>query len=330
MLSRRWLRTSSGKITDPAARKMVNGKNALVDTAQDNNARLAGKTGQSPRTGEVYDRRTLTYANSFDDRWTAFAIKAIEWVTGKFTILRMVDKFEKQNADYRGQKFWRGALDTMGIDLLTPPEQIANIPAEGPVVVVANHPHGMVDGMILAELIGRRRLDYRILTRSVLTGLDEAATSFMIPVPFPHDPDAQKKMVEMRARAMAHLGEGGAVALFPSGVVMSSDSWWGPPVEREWSAFTAKMIRRSGARVVPIYFPGRNSRAYQIACQISPILRQGLLLHEIVRSCHKPQAPVIGKPLTEEQMKPLETDPRGFMAWLRNHTLSLGDNPDAV
>ena len=298
----------------------------MVETAHNSNAGLSA-TPAATEDGEVYDRRTLTYANSFDDRWTSLAIKTIEWVTGKPSILRMVNKFEKQNAEYRGQKFWRGALDVMGIDLLTPEAQLANIPQDGPVVVVANHPHGMVDGMILAELIGRRRLDYRILTRSVLTGLDEAATSFMIPVPFPHDPEAQRKMVEMRGKAMAHLAEGGVVALFPSGVVMSSDSWMGPPIEREWNVFTAKMIRKSGARVVPIYFPGRNSRAYQIACQLSPILRQGLLLHEIVRACHRPQAPVIGEVLRDDQMERLHTDPRGFMAWLREHTLALGAKP---
>ncbi|MEY8837864.1 GNAT family N-acetyltransferase, partial [Cribrihabitans sp. XS_ASV171] len=140
----------------------------MADTAQNSKTGLASESQTTP--GEIYDRRTLTYANSFDDVWTANAIKAIEWVTGKLTILRLVNKFEKQNDQYRGNKFWKGALDTMGIDLLTPPEQIARIPKEGPVVVVANHPHGMVDGMILAELIGRVRQDYRILTRSVLTG----------------------------------------------------------------------------------------------------------------------------------------------------------------
>lgn len=294
----------------------------MAETAH--NDKSTGAVDQPAPQGEIYDRRTLTYANSFDDLWTSFAIRAIEWCTGKLTILRMVSRFEKQNEKYRGQKFWAGALRTMGIDLLTPAEQIARIPREGPVVVVANHPHGMVDGMILAELVGRVRQDYRILTRSVLTGLDEAATSFMIPVPFPHDPEAQRKMVEMRAKAMDHLKAGGVVALFPSGVVMSSDSWWGKPIEREWNVFTAQMIRRSGARVVPIYFPGRNSRAYQIACQVSPILRQGLLLHEIVRSCKKPQTPVIGEPISNGDMELLGRDPRGFMAWLRQHTLSLG------
>jgi len=295
----------------------------VTDSVNNNDEGFVGD--QTDPQGEVYDRATLTYANSFDDPWTSFAIRAIEWCTGKLTILRMVGKFEKTNAVYRGQKFWRGALNIMGIDLQTPREQLQNIPGEGPVVVVANHPHGMVDGMIFADLIGRVRQDYRILTRSVLTGLDEAATSFMIPVPFPHDPDAQRKMVEMRAKAMEHLNNGGVVALFPSGVVMSSDTWFGPAIEREWSVFTAKMIRRSGARVVPIFYPGCNSRWYQMANRVSPILRQGLLLREIVRSCNKPQAPVVGKPLTDEQMAQLETDPRGFMAWLREHTLSLGD-----
>ncbi len=293
----------------------------MADTAHDN---TGSRAPAEASTGEVYDRRTLTYANSFDDRRTSLTIKAMEWLTGKFTILRMVNKFEKQNAIYRGQRFWRGALNVMGIDLTTPEEQINRIPKEGPVVVVANHPHGMVDGMIFADIIGRVREDYRILTRSVLTGLDEAATSFMIPVPFPHDPDAQRKMVEMRAKAMAHLKEGGVVALFPSGVVSSSDSWFGPVIEREWNVFTAQLIRRSGARVVPMFFPGSNSRWYQIASQVSPTLRQGLLLHEIVRSCNKPQAPVVGDPLTDEEMQSLHSDPRGFMAWLREHTLALG------
>jgi len=159
--------------------------------------------------------------------------------------------------------------------------------------------------------------------------LDEAATSFMIPVPFPHDPEAQTKMLEMRGKAMAHLKAGGVVALFPSGVVMSSDDWFGPAIEREWNVFTAQMIRRSKAKVLPIFFPGSNSRWYQIANKLSPILRQGLLLHEIVRSCNKPQSPVIGEPVSDEDMQLLEKDPRGFMAWLRKRTMSLSQSSNS-
>jgi putative hemolysin len=286
-----------------------------------------------PKTGEEagdpvlftkYDRRSLTYANSFDSPMTSTIIRAMEWFTGKLSIIRMIRAFEKRGAP-TGQPFWRAALDTMGIPLLTPDEEVAHIPLEGPVVVVANHPHGLVDGMILADLIGRRRTDYKILTRALLTGIDEVAASYMISVPFPHDPDAQRKSVEMRAHAMAHLREGGVISVFPSGVVASSDTLFGPVIEREWNVFTAQMIRRSGAAVVPIYFPGSNSRLYQMANRLSATLRQGLLLHEGVRSCNRPQRPVVGAPIPPERMAMLESDPRGFMQWLRAHTLSLGE-----
>ncbi|MEM9845859.1 MAG: lysophospholipid acyltransferase family protein [Pseudomonadota bacterium] len=278
----------------------------------------------TPVVPAKYDRRSLTYANTFDSSATALTIRAIEWVSGKIKILRMIREFEKKGAP-SGQAFWRAALDTMGIDLLTPQAQIDLIPRTGPVVVVANHPHGLVDGMILADLIGRRRTDYKILTRALLTGIDEVAASYMISVPFPHEPDAQRKSVEMRAKAMAHLKEGGVISVFPSGVVASSDTMFGPVIEREWAVFTAQMIRRSSAQIVPIYFPGANSRVYQMANRVSPTLRQSLLLHEVVKSCNKPQLPVVGAPITPEKMTMLESDPRGFMAWLRDHTLSLAN-----
>ena len=157
---------------------------------------------------------------------------------------------------------------------------MAHIPKSGPVIITANHPHGLVDGMVLAELIGRVRKDYKILTRSLLTDVDQIA-DFMIPVPFDHEEDAIGKSIEMRKRAMEHLANDGVIVIFPSGKV-ASDTMMGPVVEREWNPFTAKMIQRSNATVVPVFFPGANSRLYQIANQISATLRQGLLIREVV------------------------------------------------
>ncbi len=271
---------------------------------------------------QVYDRRGLTYSNTFDNPTKRNIIRTIEWCTGKLQIVRMIRKFERKGK-YQGQAFWQGCLDVMGIDLLTPQAELENIPESGPVVLVANHPHGLVDGMILAELIGRRRTDYRILTRSILTGIDKDAADFMIAVPFPHEPDSQKKMVEMRRKTMEHLKNGGLVALFPSGVVATSDTMFGPAIEAEWNVFTAKMIRTSGARVVPCFFPGSNSRRYQIANRISATLRQSLLLHEIVHACGKPQKPIVGRVVPDEEVKTRIGEPRAFMAWLREVTLAL-------
>ncbi|MEM1361302.1 MAG: lysophospholipid acyltransferase family protein [Pseudomonadota bacterium] len=282
---------------------------------------LLGQGDGQNLSDQPYDRRRLSYATTFTNPVQRGAIQTVEFVTGKLHLLHLIRKFEAMGVPL-GQPFWAQALDVMGIKLLTPEEEIQRIPKEGPLVVTANHPHGLVDGMVLAELIGRVRTDYKILTRSLLTGVGEIE-QFMLPVPFDHEPDALEKNLEMRRAAMAHLSQGGVIALFPSGVVAASQSWFGPAVERDWNPFTAKMIRRSGAQVVPVRFPGQNSRAYQIANLVSATLRQGLLLGEVRHALGKPQRPIVGTPISEEERAVWDNDPRGFVAWLRDRTLSL-------
>ena len=271
---------------------------------------------------QPYDKRNLSYARTFTNPWASTVIRTIEMFTGKFTLLRLIRKFEAEGV-IEGQGFWDRALRIMGIKLMTPPEQITNIPAKGPVIIVANHPHGLVDGMVLAQLIGQVRTDYKILTRSLLTDVPEIK-KFMIPVPFPHEEDALQQNLEMRKASMKHLAQGGVIVLFPSGVVASSETMFGPAIEADWNPFTAKMIQRSDAVVVPIKFPGQNSRWYQIANRLWGPLRQGLLLHEVVHALNKPQAPVVGAPIGRSELAKWGKNPRGFVAWLRERTLSLG------
>jgi putative hemolysin len=285
-------------------------------TGRNQPTRFSDQPGFKP-----YDKRRLSYASTFPNPWKAGVIRAIEGMTGKLTLLRMIRRFEASD-EVQGQAFWGKALSVMGIALRTPPAQIAHIPATGPLIVVANHPHGLVDGMILAQLIGQVRQDYRILTRSLLTGVEEIA-EFMISVPFPHEADAQHQSLEMRRLAMAHLAQGGVIILFPSGAVASADRFFGPAIEREWNPFTAKMITRSKAAVLPIYFPGQNSRLYQIASLLSATLRQGLLIHEVVHALGKPQTPVVGAAIPPAEWEAKANNPRALVAWLRARTLSL-------
>ena len=272
-----------------------------------------------------YDRRRLSYASTFTNPTQRITIQTIEHLTGKLRLLRKIRRFEAMGVPH-GQAFWKQALDVMGIELKTPQEQIDRIPKDGPLIITSNHPHGLVDGMVLAELIGRVRTDYKILTRSLLTGITEI-DHFMIPVPFPHEEDALEKNLVMRKDAMNHLKGGGVVILFPSGVVGASKTVFGPVVEEQWNPFTAKMIQRSQAKVLPVYFPGGNSRWYQVANQISPTLRQSLLLFEVVKALNKPQTPVVGQLIDRPEIKDWADNPRGFVSWLRDETLKLGSMP---
>lgn len=278
--------------------------------------------GRPERADRPYEMRRLSYAGTFTNPFKAGSIRTIEWLTGKVTLLRLIRSFERSGAPV-GSPFWPKAVRHMGIDILTPEDEIARIPKTGPLVVVANHPSGLVDGMVMAEMINRVRSDFKILTRSLLTGIPEVE-EFMIPVPFPHEDHARELGLTMREETMKHLKAGGAIILFPAGKVAMSARWWGPAIEAEWNVFTHKIVKSSGATILPIYFPGQNSRAFLIANKLSDTLRQGLLLHEIKRALFKPQRPFIGEPLPASILEKWEGNPRGFLAWLREHTLSLG------
>ncbi len=283
-------------------------------------ATQAGTRGRL--TDKPYDMRRLSYAGTFSNPFKAGSIRAIEWLTAKIQLGMLIRQFERSGAPF-GSPFWPKAIKHMGIRIDTPPEEIAHIPATGPVVIVSNHPHGLVDGMILCELVNRVRSDFKILTRSLLTGIPEVEM-FMIPVPFPHEENSRELGLEMRNLTMDHLKAGGVIILFPAGKVAMSEKFFGPAEEAEWNLFTHKMIHRSGATIVPVRFTGQNSRAFLIANKLSDTLRQGLLLHEIKRALFKPQRPHIGAAIPATVLKDWEGNPRGFLAWLREHTLTLG------
>jgi putative hemolysin len=299
-----------------------------MDGTQDHETSVpVGQETFVPLSVQPYDKSRLSYANTFENPLRRVTIQTIEIWTARMRLLKKIRHFEA-NGVPNGQAFWKQALDIMGIKLMTPADQIERVPRTGPLIITANHPHGLIDGMILGELIGTIRTDYKILTRSLLTGIAEI-DEFMISVPFPHEENALEKNLWMRKEAMDHLKHDGVIVIFPSGSVASSETMFGPVVEKEWNPFTAKMIQRSKAQVLPIFFPGANSRWYQIANQLSATLRQGLLLYEIAHAMNKPQAPIVGTLINRQAISEWSDNPRGFMTWIRSETLALGKQPTA-
>ena len=131
---------------------------------------------------------------------------------------------------------------------------------------------------------------------------------YLLPVAFPHEENAIKDNIETRKRAIEHVKDGGCIALFPAGGVSTSPTFFGEAIDPEWPTFTAKMIRQTGAQVLPMYYPGQNSRAYQIANLLSVTLRQSLLLHEIKVAVGKDQGPRVGELVPQEVLASYEKD----------------------
>ena len=269
---------------------------------------------------QPYNPADLTYANSFTSPFKRGVIRVIENLTGRYRLLWLVRKWERD--ENRHPDFWRSVLDKLQIRLTTPKEQLAKIPKTGPLVVVSNHPHGLIDGIVMAHLMSHARDDYKILTRSLLCHVPRI-DKYLLPVAFPHEPGAIQDNIRMRKEAIAHLKDGGCVALFPAGTVATSEGWFGEAMDPDWLPFTAKMIRQSGAQVLPVFFPGANSRAYQIANKLSVTLRQALLLHEIKHAMKKDQAPVVGDLISPDVLASYEKDGPGLMKYLKEQTYAL-------
>ena len=213
------------------------------------------------------------------------------------------------------------ALRELQVQLDLPAFEEEKIPATGPVVITSNHPYGGLDGLMAMTTIGRRRRDLRILVNPELATLDGVG-SLMIPVDPFGGPKATRANVAGMRRALRWLEEGGALLIFPAGEVshlsLRTLSISDPP----WSATAARLIRMSGAPVVPMYFGGANSALFQLAGIVHPRLRTLLLPHELGNKLGSRVAVRIGQPLAPAKLAAFESDTQ-LAAHLRLKTYLL-------
>ena len=265
--------------------------------------------------------KDLSYSNSFPSPQRHFVIRWLENLTGRITILKLAKKHQNE-APLPGN-FWQQAKARKGINTDVGEEALARIPKTGPLIIVANHPHGLVDGMVLCEIVSRVRDDFQIMTRAFLAKVPDI-NDRMLPVAFDHEDNAIKKNVQARKDALDHVKSGGCLILFPAGRVAHSETLFSEAVDGEWTNFLARLVSRGKAKVSPIFFHGQNSRMYLMAAKLSPTLRQGLLMHEVARSLNTDMRPVIGDPILFEELEALGLPPKEMAAHLRAHTLALG------
>ena len=225
---------------------------SVTDTTQ---TELAPGSQRLTQKGErSYDMRRLPMRERSNPVRSA-SIRALEWLTAKVQLLRLIRSFEKSGAPH-GAPFWPKAIRHMGIRIDTPASEIARIPAYWSCGRRANHPRAWSMAWSWPRLVNRVRSDFKILTRSLLTGIPEVE-EFMIPVPFPHEDNAREPGLQMRDETMAHLKAGGVIILFPAGKVGDEPRLVGQGGRGRVEGSTHKIVKSSGATILPIYFPAR-------------------------------------------------------------------------
>ena len=266
------------------------------------------------------DRSQVSYAKSAQSRSGQAVIKLIENATGRLHLIQRARDYDAEIA--QGRSFWEVMINRYGLSLDVVSGAIADIPAEGPLVVVANHPFGILDGLIMGYLLSTRRGDFRILANGVFQDAPDL-NQIVLPISFDNTKDAVKLNLETRAKALEFLKAGGAIGVFPGGTVSTAAKPFQRPFDPGWRRFTARMITKSNATVVPVFFDGQNSRLFQLASHIHYNLRVALLLKEFRRRTDKPVEIAIGAPISPATIATLTGDAQGMMDFLRNETYGL-------
>lgn len=268
--------------------------------------------------------RDISYASSAATRSGRVLIRLMENATGRLGVIRRAKGYDAEVA--AGRDFWAVMAERYGLSLEVIRGSLANIPAQGPLIVVANHPYGILDGLMLGHILSLARGDFRILAHRVFKKAEDI-DRVILPISFEETKEAVALNLETRKEALRYLADGGCIGIFPGGTVSTSAKPLGQPLDPGWRAFTAKMVAKSGATVVPIYFDGANSRLFQLASHLHATLRMGLLIREFRRNLGAPVRVAIGAPIGPERLAEFRGDAKKLMDFLRAETYSLSSKP---
>ncbi len=243
-------------------------------------------------------------------------IRAMEKVTGQPKIKKLY--FDYVDDERPRELFWSDALERLNISYNLHNEATAQIPRTGRLLIVANHPFGVIDGLVLCSMLSKIRDDYRIITHQVLRQAP-AVMDKILPIDFAETPAALATNLNTRTEAQKFLKSGGAVIVFPAGGISLAPNFIGPAFDVEWKTFAAKLAQQQDTTVIPFFFHGRNSVLYQMARRMSVTLGYSLMFREICKQMNSEVQVTMRAPIQSDALSALTTR-QEIIEFLRSRT----------
>ncbi len=269
--------------------------------------------------------RDISYATSTDGLIGQLFIRSIENVTGRIGLIKRAKDYDKEVAN--GRNFWEVIVSRYNIRMNLFKGSLDDIPKKGPVVIVSNHPFGILDGLLLGYILSKTRKDFKIIANRVFRKAKDL-DKVVLPISFEDNREGNLQNINTRNEAIRFLKAGGIVGIFPGGTVATSAKLFSRPLDPFWKRFTSKLILKSDATVVPIFFGGTNSRLFQIASHMSYNLRMALLIREFGLKVDRKVDIAIGKKISSKYLQRYSKDLDGMMEYLRSQSYALSNDPN--
>jgi putative hemolysin len=219
------------------------------------------------------------------------------------------------------QEFLQQVFETFNINYEVDAEELARIPTSGPLVIVANHPFGAIEGVIMAAMLAQVRPGVKIMANFILKRIPEVRDRFIAVNPF-GGKGATRSNARPLKEALQWLQQGGCLVVFPAGEVSHLKPGKKTVSDPPWSPSIGRLIQLAQAPVQSVYFHGANSLLFQLAGLVHPILRTALLPRELIRRANTTIPIRIGKSIAWQKIKEMD-DAKVLIDYLRLRTYML-------
>ncbi len=242
----------------------------------------------------------LSYANPRQPALTRWFIHSVEGLSGRDRFAALYDLWRRQVVP-TGERVFSRMLDLIDVRIRSADQWPPVGLPDTPLVIVANHPFGIGDGIAalsLAEQLGR---PFRVMIHKDLLKIREMEP-YSLPIDFSETKEALKNNMAVRHEAVRLLREGVTIVVFPAGGVATAPKGFGRARDLPWKMFPAKLIQSAKASVIPVYFEGQNGRLFHLASRISLTLRISLLIREFRRLSGSTIAARVGQVMRWEEL----------------------------
>ena len=239
------------------------------------------------------------------------------WLMKRLSIDRVNDLYDR-NSSIKGPDFAGAVLSDIGVKYEILNREVLNHLPDGPFITISNHPYGHIDGVMLVDIFGHLRPDFKVMVNKFLGRIETMGDNFISVTPTGEKRTAPTKdSIQGVKDAMAHIRCGGALGLFPSGAVSDLSLKEGCIMDREWQEPVIRLIKKMNVPIIPVHFLDRNSNFYYTLGLLGWKVRLLRLPAEVFNKKGKRTRIVIGEIILPEQQAGF-TDIRQFGDFLRN------------